>query len=143
MATEPKRGDFNSTMIYVLTKAVHLVSVFVWIGGMVAVALSLRHPVLSFLRQLRSYDRMVTSPAMVAAWAFGILLAAQGSWFAQSWLALKILLVLILSGLHGVLAGKLRRATSGAADPEPLGHFLLPLGLVLVTLIVLVATFKP
>lgn len=130
-------------MIYVLTKAAHLVSLFVWIGGMVAVAIAMRHPVLSFLKQLKAYDRIVTSPAIVAAWVFGILLAVQGGWFAQSWVALKILLVLILSGLHGALTGKLRRATSGTADPEPIGHFLLPLGLVLVTLIVLVATFKP
>ena len=130
-------------MIYTLTKAAHLVSLFVWIGGMVAVALSLRHPVLSFLKQLKAYDRIITSPAMVAAWVFGILLAVQGGWFAQSWLAIKIPLVLILSGLHGVLAGKLRRSTSGATDPEAIGHFLLPLGLLLVTLIVLVVTFKP
>ena len=130
-------------MIYALTKAAHLVSLFVWIGGMVAVALSLRHPVVSFLKQLKTYDRIITSPAMVAAWVFGILLAVQGGWFAQSWLAIKIALALILSGLHGVLAGKLRRSTSGATDPVAIGHFLLPLGLVLVTLIVLVVVFKP
>ncbi len=130
-------------MIYTLIKAAHLVSLFVWISGMVAVALSLRHPVLSFLKQLKTYDRIITSPAMVAAWVFGILLAVQGGWFAQSWLAMKIPLVLILSGLHGVLAGKLRRSVVGTTDPEPVGHLLLPLGLVLVTLIISVATFKP
>lgn len=130
-------------MTYTLIKAAHLVSLFVWIGGMVAVALSLRHPVLSFLKQLKTYDRIITSPAMVAAWVLGILLAVQGGWFAQSWLAIKIPLVLILSGLHGVLAGKLRRSTAGTTDPEPIGHLLLPLGLVLVTLIVSVATLKP
>ena len=90
-------------MIYTLSKAAHLVALFVWIGGMVAVALALRFPVLSFLRQLRTYDRVVTSPAMVAAWAFGIMLAVQGGWFPHSWLAAKIFLVLVLSGLHGVL----------------------------------------
>lgn len=107
------------------------------------VALSLRYPVLTYLKQLKAYDRVVTSPAMVSAWAFGILLAVQGGWFAQSWLAIKVLLVLILSGLHGVLAGKLRRATKGATDPEASGRLLLPCGLALVTLIVLLVTFKP
>ena len=130
-------------MTYLLIKTAHLVSLFVWIGGMVAVALSLRHPVRSFLKQLKTYDRFVTSPAMLSAWTFGILLAVQGGWFAQSWLVIKIPLVLVLSGLHGVLAGKLRRSTSGATESEALGSFLLPLGLVLVTLIVLLVTLKP
>lgn len=122
-------------MIYALTKAAHLVALFVWIGGVVAAALSLRYPALPFLEQIKSYDRAVTSPAMVAAWLFGILLAIQGGWFAQSWLGIKILLVLILSGLHGVLAGKLRRATSGSTDPEASGRLIMPLGLLLVAVI--------
>lgn len=129
-------------MMYSLTKAAHLVSLFVWIGGMVAVALSLRYPVLTYLQKLKAFDRLVTSPAMVAAWLFGILLAVQGGWFTQSWLAMKIPLVLILSALHGVLAGKLRRATAGSGDPEESGRLLLPTGFVLVTLIVLLATLK-
>ncbi|MEM7284371.1 MAG: CopD family protein [Pseudomonadota bacterium] len=130
-------------MSYALTKAAHLVSLFVWISGMVAVALSLRQPVPVFLSQLRAYDRVVTSPAMVAAWIFGILLAVQGSWFAHSWLATKIVLVLVLSGLHGMLVGKLRRATSGKSDPEATGKMVLPLGFLLVTLIVFTVTLKP
>ena len=129
--------------MYMLSKAAHLVSLFVWIGGMVAAALSLRYPVLSFLEQSRTYDRVVSSPAMVAAWAFGIMLAVQGGWFAHSWLAAKIFLVLVLSGLHGVLAGKLRRATAGTTDPEESGGLLLLIGLVLVALIVLLVTLKP
>lgn len=143
MAAPSKFGSSHAVMIYVLTKAAHLVSLFIWISGMLVVALSLRYPVLSFLKQIKAYDRFVTSPAMLAAWVFGILLAIQGGWFAQTWLAIKIPLVLILSGLHGVLAGKLRRSISGATDSEVSGRFLLPLGLVVVMLIVLVATFKP
>ena len=126
-----------------LSNAAHLVALYVWIGGMVAVALALRYPVLSFLKQLRTHDRVVTSPAMVAAWAFGIMLAVQGGWFANSWLAAKIFLVLVLSGLHGVLAGRLRRATAGTTAPEESGRLLLPIGLVLVALIVLLVTLKP
>ena len=64
-------------------------------------------------------------------------------WFSQSWLALKIVLVLILSGIHGALTGKLRRATNAVAEPEAGGQWLLPVGLALVTLIVLLVTIKP
>ncbi|MEO1018179.1 MAG: CopD family protein [Pseudomonadota bacterium] len=130
-------------MIYVLTKAAHLVSLFVWIGGMVAVAVSLRFPALTLMERLKAYDRAVTTPAMILAWSFGILLAVQGGWFSQSWLGLKILLVLVFSGLHGALAGRLRRATKGPNEPEASGPLLMLLGFVLVTLIVLLVTIKP
>ena len=129
-------------MTYALLKAAHLVSLFVWIGGMAAMAIALRHPERLFLIQLKTYDRAITSPAMVAAWVFGISLAAMGGWFSQSWLAFKIPLVLILSGMHGVLAGKLRRHTSEAANLEPSGRLFLPSGLVLVSMIVLLVTLK-
>lgn len=129
--------------MYLLTKAAHLVSLFVWISGMVAVALSLKFPAPSFLQQIKTYDRLVTSPAMVAVWIFGILLTIQGTWFAHSWLMIKIVLVLILSALHGMMAGKLRRATSETTVPMAGMRYLLPLGLLLTTLIVLVVTFKP
>ncbi|MEM8636771.1 MAG: CopD family protein [Pseudomonadota bacterium] len=130
-------------MIYTLTKAAHLVSLFVWIGGMVAVALSLRFPVLSFLKQMRAYDRAVTSRAMIAAWLFGILLAVQGSWFTEAWLGAKILLVLALSGLHGALSGRLRKSTSSNSELEQCETPFLPVGFILLVLIVLLATLKP
>lgn len=130
-------------MIYAITKAAHLVSLFVWIGGMVAVAISLRFPALAFMERLKAYDRAVTTPAMVLALGFGILLAVQGDWFTESWMGMKLLVVLILAGLHGALAGRLRRATKGPRETEACGQFFMLLGLLLVTLIVLLVTIKP
>ena len=130
-------------MIYLLVKAAHIVCLFAWIAGMVAVALSLKFPAPTFMKQLKTYDRAVTTPAMILAWCLGLLLAIQGRWFLQSWLLLKILLVLILSGIHGALTGKLRQASSAVPKPEPGGQWFLPVGLVLVTLVVLLVTIKP
>ncbi|MEM1436651.1 MAG: CopD family protein [Pseudomonadota bacterium] len=129
-------------MTYALLKAAHLISLFAWIGGMTAVAIVLRYPDRTLLNQIKAYDRAVTSSAMVAAWVFGISLAVMGGWFSQSWLAIKVLFVLVLSGLHGVLAGKLRRYTSDVVSPEPGSKLFLPFGLMLVTIIVLLVTLK-
>lgn len=131
-------------MLYEITKAAHLVTLFVWIGGMVAVGLALRYPVDGFLKPLKAYDRAVTTPAMILALSFGILLGVQGGWFSSGWLGMKILLVLGLSGLHGALVGKLRRAiweSPGGAAPS--GRLFLPVGAVLLALIVLLVTIKP
>ena len=131
-------------MLYELTKAAHLVSLFVWIGGMLAVGLALRYPTDGYLKPLKAYDRLVTTPAVILALSFGVLLGSQGGWFSSGWLGMKILLVLCLSGLHGALAGKLRRAiweSPGGAQSS--GQFFLPIGAVLLALIVLLVTTKP
>ncbi len=131
-------------MLYELTKAAHLISLFVWIGGMVAVAVALRDPAPSNLKSLKAFDRAVTTPAMILALLFGILLGVQGGWFSSAWLGVKILLVLALSGLHGVLTGKLRRAIwESSRAPNSGATFFLPVGLVLLSLIVLLVTTKP
>ena len=131
-------------MLYNLTKAAHLVSLFVWIGGMTAVALALRYPAQAQMNRLKAYDRAVTTPAMILSFAFGILLGVQGGWFTSAWLWLKIVLVLGLASLHGALTGKLRRTNwESESDAEPGRQLFLPIGLALLTLIVLLLTTKP
>ena len=131
-------------MLYDLAKAAHLLSLFVWIGGMVAVALALRYPASIHMKPLKAYDRAVTTPAMILALTFGIFLGVQGSWFTSAWLGMKIPAVLALSGLHGALVGKLRRAVwESSGDGEPGGRWFLPIGLMLLMLIVLLVTVKP
>ena len=130
-------------MTYDLLKALHLVSLFVWIGGMVAAALALRYPGAIDLSSLKAYDRAVTTPAMILALAAGIVLGVLGGWFSSVWLGAKILLVLVLSGLHGALVGHLRRAAWEApAERGPGAALFLPLGLVILSLIVLLVTTK-
>lgn len=130
--------------MYELTKAAHIVFLFVWIGGMVAVALSLRYPSIIHMEPLKTYDRAITTPAMIGALALGILLGVQGGWFTSGWLGMKIVLVLGLSGLHGALVGRLRRAiTMENGTEDPSGKLFLPIGLALLTGIVLLVSFKP
>ncbi|WP_405405249.1 CopD family protein [Paracoccus sp. Ld10] len=131
-------------MLYDLTKAAHLIALFVWLGGLAAVTLALRYPALIHMEPLRAYDRAVSSPAMILALLFGISLGVQGGWFTSAWLGMKIVLVLGLSGLHGALVGKLRRAVQdNSGDVKPTGGLFLFVGLALLSLIVLLVTIKP
>jgi len=43
----------------------------------------------------------IINPAMVATWALGLWLAWDAGFFSQAWLHAKLLLVVILSGIHG------------------------------------------
>ncbi len=67
---------------------------------------------------MRWWDRRVTSPTLLAVWALGVALAAGGGWFGAGWFSAKLVLVVLLTGLHGVQAGALRRA----ADRAPGGR---------------------
>ena len=116
-------------MAYDWLKALHVAAVLVWVGGLLAqsvvVAAATRGEAptadgLRLIAAVRSWDRRVTSPALVLVWALGIAAAAQGGWFRSGWLQAKLVLVVLLSGLHGAQAGVLRRlAASGMGAPPP------------------------
>src|SRR5690606_22616026 len=91
-------------------------------------------------QRLRRWDRAVTAPALLLVWALGITLASVGGWYASGWLQAKLVLVVLLSGLHGILSGRLRRL-SGAGPG--LSRWTLPLLIVAVTGIAFLAVLKP
>jgi putative membrane protein len=48
--------------------------------------------------------KAIANPAMAATWVFGLLLAWGAGFFTAPWLHAKLLLVVILSGLHALFA---------------------------------------
>jgi len=95
-------------MTYPLLKALHIAATVIWVGGMLAVALGPSD-------RARRWDRLVTTPAMLVTLGCGVALAMTGGWFPARWLVVKLGFVLLLTALHGVLAGRLRR---GLAPPR-------------------------
>jgi len=45
--------------------------------------------------------RIILNPSIILVWVFGLMLAANGHFWAQGWFVAKLLLVLALSGYHG------------------------------------------
>lgn len=141
-------------MMYLWLKAAHVACVLLFVGGTFALLLALAalgtrqadetDPAGALRAAVRWWDARVTLPAMVATWGFGLWIATSGAWFASGWLQVKLLLVLLLSGLHGVLAGRLRRVDPqglpASAKPAPL---LAALTLASVFGIVVLAIVKP
>ena len=54
--------------------------------------------------------RAIINPAMAATWVLGLWLAWEGGFFKSGWLHGKLLLVLILSGMHGLLSRCVRES---------------------------------
>jgi putative membrane protein len=48
--------------------------------------------------------KAIMTPAMIASWILGLILVVQGHWWTAGWFHGKLLLVLVLSAMHGVMA---------------------------------------
>lgn len=56
---------------------------------------------------------------MIALWGLGVYMAETSGQFGARWLSAKLVLVVVLSALHGALAGNLRKATADPGRPVP------------------------
>lgn len=97
---------------------IHLISGMVWLGGLlmmavVACAASLTQPDAAIIGYVRRWSRSVTSPAMIILWVCGIAMIVSHGGGLPLWLILKIVVVIILSGLHGMLSARLRKMAGG------------------------------
>lgn len=136
----------NLAALYPWLKAIHLASAIVFAGGVLAVAMLLAAApddaasASTLARNVRRWDHAVTAPALFIAFACGLTLAISGQWFGAAWLHAKLVLVLVLAGIHGFQAGLLRRLAGGATVGR---RRLIPLVLVCVTAIAILAVVKP
>ncbi len=139
-------------MDYLWLKALHVAAIVTWIGGMLALSLTARalptdgesrkHAIAT----LRKWDQRITSPAMGLAWILGLTLAFMGSWYSAIWFMIKFTLVFILSALHGMQGGALRRMENNPAMAAPVAHRHGPamtIGIVLIiAILVIVKPFQ-
>lgn len=96
-------------MIYLWLKAIHVVAVVTFVGGLLLLSVGVRIANLAVHRAVRRWDRTVTAPALALVWIAGIALALSDHWFGAAWLSVKLVVVVALSALHGILSGTLRR----------------------------------
>jgi uncharacterized membrane protein len=94
--------------MYLYVKAIHIFSVVVLIGGMLAMALALRLAAagndetasLRFGEAILRWDAVVTTPALASVWMAGFTMAFGAGWDSAPWLLLKMVPAIFLSGLH-------------------------------------------
>jgi putative membrane protein len=141
-------------MGYLWLKAFHVAAVIGWIGGMSVSSLFISMLVVSsrplaagesrMIEIVRAWDRKVTTPAMLLAWALGMTMAVQAGWFSSRWLMVKLVLVFGLSALHGVQSGTLRRMARGAnRSPPAFPRYAASAILMAIVAIAVLAVIKP
>ncbi|MBX9934886.1 MAG: CopD family protein [Methylobacterium sp.] len=131
---------------YPWLKALHVACALLFVGGLVANCLILDAAPAApastapLLVRVKRWDRAVTTPAMLGVWAFGISLAVLEGWSTHAWLLAKLVLVVLLSAIHGLQSGQVRRLVLGHGV-EPLRASALVVTVVIA--IAVLAVVKP
>ena len=103
---------------YSWIKALHVIAVISWMAGMLYLPrLFVYHADAepgseesdTFKVMERRLLRAIINPAMIVTWAAGLWLGWHGFAFQGGWLHAKLVLVLILSGVHGYFSATVRR----------------------------------
>ena len=108
---------WNPSGLYLWLKAFHVIAVIAWMAGMLYLPrLFVYHcEAETGSRQSETFKvmerrllRAIINPAMVATWVLGLWLAFDGGFFKAGWLHGKLVLVLILSAIHGFFTRAVR-----------------------------------
>lgn len=99
--------------MYEWIKALHVIAVISWMAGMLYMPrLFVYHcdaeigskQSETFKVMERRLLKAIINPAMIVTWLAGLYLVWSGHWFSAPWLHGKLLLVVLLSGVHGFFA---------------------------------------
>jgi putative membrane protein len=140
-------------MLVAWLKAFHLIAMVAWMAALFYLPrLFVYHvdaPIGSvqsetFKMMERRLLQAIATPAMLATWLFGLLLATAGGWFGAGWLSVKLLGVLLLSAFHGCCVGWVRRFASDSNQHSARFYRIAnEIPTVLLIAIVLLAVLKP
>jgi len=142
-----------SGALYLWVKALHIIAVIAWMAGMLylprlfvyhcaAPAGSVQSD--TFKTMERRLLKAIINPAMIATWVFGLWLVWLGGFAYATWFQAKFALVIVLSGVHGMLS---RYVRDFAADrnrrSEKFYRIINEVPTILMIAIVLLVVIKP
>lgn len=113
---------------YLWIKALHVVAVIAWMAAMLYLPrLFVYHADATpgsdksetFKVMERRLLKAIATPAMIVTWIAGLFLVWKGGWMTAGWLHGKLLLVVLLSGVHGALSKYTREFANDANRRSP------------------------
>ena len=142
------------TYAYLTVKALHIVAVIFWMAGMLYLPrLFVYHHQASaggeletaLLTQERNLLRIILNPALIAVWVLAIvMLVSNGALWSSGWFHVKLLLVVLLSGVHGFYAASAKKFARGERPrSEKFWRIMNEVPAIAVIVIVILAVVKP
>ena len=101
------------TSLYPWLKAFHVMAVIAWMAGMLYLPRLFVYHCAAEIGSVQSETfkvmerrllRGIVNPAMMVSWTLGLWMIYDGGWISALWLQSKLLLVVVLSGIHGLLS---------------------------------------
>jgi protoporphyrinogen IX oxidase len=133
--------------------AFHIIAVIAWMAGMLYLPrLFVYHCEADIgSRQSETFKvmerrllRAIINPAMILTWLLGLTLVYLGGWHTAHWLQAKFVLVILMSGVHGVLSKYVREfAADRRRKSQKFFRILNEIPTVLLIAIVILAVVKP
>ncbi|MGV6802044.1 MAG: CopD family protein [bacterium] len=109
--------------LYPYIKVAHLSMVIAWMAGMLYLPRLFINQFQSergsdceqmLINMQRRLLKMIINPSMIAVWALGLfMIYLNPTVFTNSWMHVKLFLVLVISGIHGFYAGSLKKFARG------------------------------
>ena len=131
-------------MLYLWVKAAHVVFVIALMGGLLVYPRYKIHQLFETMKEASNKLRMIIlNPSLILVWVLGVaMLVMNQSLLSMPWMHVKLLLVLILSGLHGYFIGVGKKIDRGG-DGIPAKRlrmlnevpFLLMIGVVIMVIV--------
>lgn len=143
----------NPSDAYLWVKAVHVIAIIAWMAGMLYLPRLFVYHVATtpgseasetFKVMEKRLLRFIINPAMVVSWIAGLWMAWEIFGFKGGWLHGKLLLVVLMSGLHGYLS-KATRLFAEDKNTKSAKHWRIvnEIPTVLMILIVILVIVKP
>ena len=139
--------------LFLWVKSLHVISIIAWMAGMLYLPrLFVYHADAeigsdkseTFKVMERRLLKAIINPAMTSAWVFGLWAAYELSAWTDGWFHAKLLLVIIMSGVHGYLSSCVRKfANDENTKPARFYRILNEVPTVLMIAIVILVIVKP
>lgn len=140
---------------YEWLRALHIIAVISWMAGMLYLPRLFIYHVdaekgsvqsETFKIMERRLLKFIMTPAMIVSWVFGLsmLAANPGMMSGQGWMHVKLLLVVLMSGAHGMLAANVRKfANDQNVKTAKFFRIINEVPTVLMIIIVIMAVVQP
>ena len=140
--------------MYEWVKALHVISVIAWMAGRLYLPRLFVYHTKAEIGSVQSETfkimerrllKGIINPAMIATWVFGLtMIYLGGVYWGQGWPWAKAVLVLAMSGVHGILAGHVKRfARDENANEQKYFRIINEVPTVLMIGIVIMVIVKP
>ena len=138
---------------YVWIKAFHIIAVVAWMAGMLYLPRLFVYHCEADVGSIQSETfkvmerrllKAIINPAMIMVWVLGLWMAWRNDLWWTHWFQAKFVLVLAMSGVHGVLSKYVREfAADRRRKPQKFFRILNEIPTVLLIFIVILAVVKP